>query len=147
VDEDGGRGTPWAQIDATAVAVVGGVRPTATYRVYQTWELPDGKTVVVEAKGVRGDAGAVKVTAVEGRRIAGRVLLPQGVEWWNVRAQRDAATRDAETGDEGEFTIDGLVEGTWTLEVYAQTPAGQWRTTVPVEAGASGVVLEPQAPR
>jgi protocatechuate 3,4-dioxygenase beta subunit len=147
IDEDGGRGTPWAAIDGAGRVAVAGLRPSATYRVYQTWELPDGRHLVVAGQGLRGDAETAKLPAVEGRRIVGRVMLPQGVEWWNVQAVKDGTTRESETGDEGAFTIDGLVEGTWTLEVYAQTSIGTWRATVPVEAGASGVQLEAHAPR
>lgn len=147
VDEDGNRGTPWAQVDAAGLVAIAGVRPSATYRVYQTWEVAGGKHLVVAAKGLRGDAGTVKLTAAEGKRILGRVLLPQGVDWWNVQAIRDGTTREASTGDEGAFTLDGLAEGTWTLEVYAQAPGGTWRATVPIEAGATDIVLEPQPPK
>ncbi|MFO0932128.1 MAG: carboxypeptidase-like regulatory domain-containing protein [Planctomycetota bacterium] len=147
VDEDGGRGTPWAQIDATGGASVAGLRPTATYRLYQAWDLPDGKTVVLEAKGVRGDAGTLKLTAVEGRRIEGRVLLPQGADWWTVHAVRDETRREAATGEEGAFTIDGLAEGSWTLEVFANVGTTSWHATVAVEAGATGIVLEPREER
>ncbi|MBL9086578.1 MAG: carboxypeptidase regulatory-like domain-containing protein [Planctomycetia bacterium] len=147
VDEDGNRGTPWAQVDAAGLVAIAGVRPSATYRVYQTWEVDGGKHLVVAATGLRGDAGTVKLTAVEGKRIVGRVLLPTGVDWWNVQAVRDGTTREAATGDEGAFVLDGLAEGTWTLEVHAQAAGGTWRATVPIEAGATDLVLEPQPPK
>lgn len=148
LDEDGGRGTPWSSISAEGVATVSGLRPGGTYRVYQTWEREGEPEVVVAKAGIRGDAEAVTIVAAEGQRIAGKVVLPVGVHRFAVLARRDGTTRDAATDDDGGFSVGGLLEGTWTVEAYAYVgDEDAWKVSVDLQAGVTGVVLDPKPPR
>jgi hypothetical protein len=109
--------------------------------VYRVWIPPDDEGRYVLADGMRSDAGTVRLEAVPGGTIRGRVEAPPDTRMLHpsVQASRaDGIGVNASVASDGTFELKGLPQGAWTIRAYAYD--GQAMLDAEAEATVGGTV-------
>jgi uncharacterized GH25 family protein len=134
-----------AQTNEQGAFELGGLEKGRTYTVTATMQT----RVAAKTENVEVGATGIKLVLAKGLTSSGRVLDAAGkalsgvhVSFTPAEKKDDLDVKSARTGDDGSFTVAGLLPGAYEAKALVTTDAGnQWKPCGTVKAGDANLEL------